>query len=423
MSVGPLTNAAAQALFKERYRDVVPALFEAGYEFCRLIEKKTDVEVVNNQKGLVIAKKLKPGGQVRTFEPDGGDLGRGTGAQYAKATLTPIPLLVALEATRATMWNTASDNIAIKNAIKDQLTDGTTEYKAQYDRYIFGDGTGVMATVASGGAGTTPVMTAPVGTRWLRQGHKYSVYDTTLAAKKDTVTVDSLTHPTRTANILVAAAGGAAAGDKYLPEGVTGANPVWFNGFRYHFSSATTGSWMGISRTNPQLNTIEVNAGGQLSQAHVRALRNRMRLFRGSQIFKSGDWRFVVNPAQLHAYEQIAWTLNFIPKGPKERSGVDVMYDPEAMTIDGVAVEVQDNQRPDTIDLTNLKNWYRVETVAFGLYTVQDISTFPVYGASGGLSATDITYLCGISQFGVDDPGAGGYISSLTVPAQYSEFV
>lgn len=421
MSVGPLSNTTIQGLFKEKYRDVVPALFETEQNFCSMIEKR-DVEKIG-PRGLIIAKKLKPGGQVRTFNPDGGDMGRGTGPQYDKGYVTPIPLLVALESTRAAQWNTSSNDIAIKNAVQDLLKDGTSEYKAQLDRYYFGDGTGVMATVASGGTGTTPVMTTPIGTRWLRVGHKYEVYNSGLTTKLGTATIDILDHPNKTATLTAAVAGMSASGDKLLPEGVTGSAPGWFWGVAYHSSSASTGLWMNMSRSSyPQIRSIEVGASsGALVPTHFRVLRNRLHLFRDDAM-KKGNWMIVWNPAQRHAYEELALAVNVIQKQPTQRSGVEMLYNPDQFEVDGIKTFSAPNQNPTRIDLLNLENFFRVETVPFGLYTVDDVSTFPIYGASGGLATSEVTYLASISQLCCDDPGLNAYISSLAIPTGYTEF-
>jgi len=419
MAVGPLSNTSGQALFKEKYRDVVPALFEAEQNFCSMIEKR-DVEKIG-PRGLVIAKKLKPGGQVRTFNPDGGDLGRGTGAQYDKGYVTPIPLLVALESTRAIQWNSSSNDIAIKNAVQDMLKDGTSEYKAQLDRYYFGDGTGVMGTIKTGATAASFELTTPIGTRWLRAGHKYEVYNSALTARTQTVTVDVLDHPNRTAYFTASTT--TTTNDKLLPEGVVGSSPTWFWGLAYHSSSANTGLWMNMSRaTYPQIRSINVDAGsGALTPTHFRLLRNRLELFRDGAM-KKGNWQYIWNPTQRQAYEELALLVNMIQKQPAQRSGVEMLYNPDQFEVDGIRTFAAPNQNATRVDLVNMENLFRVETVPFGLYTVDDVSTFPIYGASGGLATSEVTYLASISQLCCDDPGLNAYISSLAIPTGYNEF-
>lgn len=422
MAVGPQNQTNSTALFKERYRNLAVALYESGHDTCTKIDKRTDVEKVG-PRGLIIAKKMRPGGTVRTFLPDGGNLGRGTGALYAQAVVTAIPLLVALEATRAAQWYTATNDIAIKNAVKDQLKDGTTEYKAQLDRYIFGGGDGILASFASG-SGATYVMSAPIGTRWLRAGHSYELYTIGAAASRSqTVVIESIDHKNRSVTFTGTPSVVPNATDVLLPAGVTGVTPAWFLGFRYHFSSAATGLWLNVNRaTYPQVRTVEITAGsGPLVQTHIRALKNRMQLYR-EKCFERGNWEVVWNPAQQQAYEELGYGVNQYPKNQPSRTGLEVMYDPGQFSVDGMTPHTTPNQNPTVVDITNWDNWFRVETVAFGLYTVDEVSTFPVYGNDGGLTTSDVMYLAGIHNYAVDDPMMGGYISGLGIPEGYSEF-
>src|SRR5512144_3100103 len=112
----PALNASRiDALTKERYRSAVPQMYEASKSFCARLKKREDVELVG-RRTIRAAKKMTPGGQFRTFNPDGGDLGRGSGARYEVTTMTTLPLLLALEKTKSAMWETEQSELAIKNA-------------------------------------------------------------------------------------------------------------------------------------------------------------------------------------------------------------------------------------------------------------------------------------------------------------------
>ena len=137
---------------------------------------------------------------------------------------------------------------------------------------------------------------------------------------------------------------------------------------------------------------------------------------------KKGNWMFVWNPAQRHAYEELALAVNVIQKQATQRTGIEVMYNPDQFEVDGIKTFSAPNQNATRIDLVNMENFFRVETVPFGLYTVDDVSTFPIYGASGGLATSEVTYLASISQLCCDDPGLNAYISSLAIPTGYTEF-
>ena len=431
-TIAALNSNAVSATYKEKYRKVVAELFEAEQNVCSMIETRADVEVIG-PRGIRAAKKMRQGGQMRTWDPDGGPMGRGTGPEFAYTTLTPIPLLIALEKTKAAMWNTASEDIAMRNAVRDQLKDGTREYKANLDRYLMGDGTGVMATLDGTNVinTTTAYLGGTLGARHLRDGQQYVLYPSNLAGPRVdgggnivTYTVVQTDYPNKTAllNKAVNTAVGVTNTDVFLPAGVTGANPQWINGFRYHFTSSSSGLWMGMSRASwPQIRSIEIAAGGALVWQHIRTLKNKMQVFR-ENCFTKGRWQFVWHPAQAEAYEGLAQQQVHYVKRPSERTGVEVMFDQSDLKIDQFDAMTSANQKPDVIDLCNWDNWWRGETVPFGLYTVDDVSTFPVYdittGTGGGLVAADISYMAQIAQWAVDDPGLGGVISGLSYNSQ-----
>lgn len=416
MAVGPLNQAAVTATFKERYRDLVAQLYEAEDSACQLIEKRADVEITG-PRGVIAAKKIKPAGKVGTFSLDGGDLGRGTGAQYDKTTLTPIPLRVAVEYTLASKLFTGSQEIAILNAIKDLTKDGVTNMKVQQDRYLFGAGDGVLFNVASGQGTTALVGSLPIGSRWVYPGQTYQVYDATKTTNRGQVTVDTVDVDGNTTN-LVSAMAAMLATDVLVPEGLSGASPTWLYGTQYHFTASTAGLWLGLSRTTyPDLKTPTVTASGPLVPTHIRKLKNIMNMRRPG-CFKKGRWTPVMHPAQMQAYEEIGlMTTQYRMDG--QRGGLDVLFDQDQLRVDGFTPLSEPNQRPDRIDLLNWDNFYRAETMPFGLYTVDELSEFPIYGASGGPSTSTGMYYAQVFQWGVDDPALSGVVASLTVPSGY----
>lgn len=421
MAVGSLNQAAAQALFKEKYRDLVPALFEAGASTMQKIEKR-DVEKTG-PRGVIAAKKVKAGGQVRTADFNGGGLGRGTGPQYVNATKTTIPLLVALEKTRAAQWYTQSNDISITNAAKDLIKDGTIEFKAQCDRYLFRDGTGVMCVVATGGGTASITGTTPFGVQGLRKGHRYQVYDATLATNRGIVIVDDLDVQANTATLVntggVVLPAGFTNGDKLLPDGVSGASPTWFSGIRYQFSSSASGFWDTVNRaTYPGFRAQSVTATGALVPAYFRRLTSNLEQARPG-CFESGQWEYLWHPAQRAQYEDFGLQMTQYGNDTTKRGEVDLLFDVKKFRIDGMPQSVDVNQNPSIIDLTNWKNWYRAETTPYGMYTLNELDTFPTYGGDGGLATSELLYLCQVFQWVVDDPGAGGYIESLSVPTGY----
>ena len=419
-----MTEAQIDALLKERYRKAVPNLYEAAKTFCARLKKREDVELVG-KRTIRAAKKMIPGGQFRTFNPDGGDLGRGSGASYQFTTMTTLPLLLALEKTKSAMWETEQSELAIKNAVQEQLTDGVSEFATQCDRHLMTGGNGVLATTSSGAGTNVITMTTPNRSRWLREGNRYTVYDTTIATNRGMIEIavggnDKSTGIVTFVNSPVNPVFAAMVnGDVLLVDNITGATPTWIQGLRYHHSSATTGFWMGMNRANfPDIRTVQVSAGGPLMPTHFRQLKNRMALQR-DDLFKSGSWSWFFGPAQQQAYEELGLQITTRRTAGTEHQGTEIMSNVDDLIIDGMEALVSSNADPSIIDLVRWDNWWRGETVEFGLYTVDEIDTFPIYGASGGLAAADVMYFVQLAQWGVDDPRMGGYVSGLTVPTGY----
>lgn len=405
------TQANVAGLFKETYREVIPILYETGQAFGNRVQTRADVERAG-PRTLRLPKKMYNGGQFRTFAQDGGDMGRGSAAVWDTATLTPIPTLIALEQNKSVKWNTANDAIATHNAAKDLLTDGMEEYKTHLDRNLQGSGNGVLATCASN-AGLVVTFTAPIGSRRLRPGSYYQVYNTGLTVNRGKMLCTSVNYPGREATFDAFPAGFTVGSDVLMPDGVSGATPTWLYGLRYHHNSAATGLWMTLSRvTYPQIRTSEVVATGALVPNYIRLLKDRMELVRGPEMWQSGKWEWYIPTAQRHAYESLGIAQTRFDRGT-EHQGLEMMFNIDKLSIDGMSVLTSSNADPSFMDLVDWKNWGRGETLPIGLYTVEDDSVFQVYGASGGLAAAELVYICQIAQYFVDDPGRAGYISSL----------
>lgn len=412
------TQANVAALFKQTYREAIPMLFEVEDDFCSQINAKADIEKAGPNT-LIIPKKMTNGGMFRSFSPDGGDMGRGSGATYDRANLTPLPVLIALELNKAVKWNTANDAIAVHNAAKDLLTDGMEEFKAHLDRNLMTAGNGVLAT-SSAVVGTTVTFQAPFGSRLLRPGSAYTVYDTNLLINRGTMVCLTVDYPNRQATFDAIVAGFVAASDVLMPDGLTGATPTWIFGLPYHHNSSAVGFWMGLNRaTYPQIRTSQIAAGGAaLSTSHIRLLKSRIELLRGGKVWSTGKWQWFMSPAQRQAYEELGLQFARYEKG-SEHKGLEAMFDVGKLTIDGMPVMVSVNANPARIDLIDWSNWFKGETLPVGLYTVDDASTFQIYGASGGLAAAEIMYIANLAQYGVDDNQRGGYIDGLSFVAGY----
>jgi hypothetical protein len=417
-----MNEARIDALLKERYRKAVPEMYEKSNTFCGRLKKREDVEKVG-KRTIRAVKKMKPGGRFRTFNPDGGDLGRGSGGSYEYTTMTTLPLLLALEKTKSAMWETESSELAIKNAVQEQLTDGVSEFAAHEDKHLQGSGNGVLFTMSSGGGTATVVGTTPIRSRWVRENNLYTVYDSTINMNRGMVEIDVNDLPSGTLTLVNLPVNPVIASitntDVFLVDNITGATPTWIQGLAYHHSNAATGYWMGLNRANfPQLRTVGISVGGPIVPTHFRNLKQRMILLR-DDCFKTGNWSFVFPPSQIQAYEELAIQITRREREGIDHNGIEMLDNVDEIRVDGMEVVQVPNADPSRIDLIRWDNWWRGETVEFGLYTVDEIDTFPIYGSSGGIAAADIMYFVQLAQWGTDDPRMGGYLYSCTLPAGF----
>ena len=79
----------------EKVRTKLPVLFDREGPFFAAVEKK-DVEVISNRQ-MRGPLEIRTGGKFRFFNPDGGDMGRGSGNKFDKFVLSPAHVLFATE--------------------------------------------------------------------------------------------------------------------------------------------------------------------------------------------------------------------------------------------------------------------------------------------------------------------------------------
>jgi hypothetical protein len=71
------------------------------------------------------------------------------------------------------------------------------------------------------------------------------------------------------------------------------------------------------------------------------------------------------------------------------------------------------------IDFIAQDHWFKQEIMPLDFYDIDGKTVFPIYGASGGLASTKITYLTFGGNIATDDPAAGAYATGLSVPSGY----
>lgn len=406
------------ALELERVIPKIRELFEYEDTFFSSIQNK-DVEKISNRQ-MRIPLMISPGGSFQYFNPNGGDLGRGGGPVWDKALVNSVFVSENIEYTKAVQWGTDSDRKAITNAVRKLTATALMELKRQLDAQMQQPGNGVIGTVTTvataAGVDTYTLTTDGFGARLMREGQTIQLFDTTLATLRGSGVITQWDVENKTIQVTPAIAG-AVATDLIVTNGINSplSLPAIY-GVPYHHSNASTGTWLGFSRSaTPQIRSNRVNAGGSalslpLPRLAINKIGNRVGI---NNSFKPTAW---MHPAQKAAYEQIGQLVSTIYKDPKEQR-LDMYFD--GMQMAGAPVKATFNWNTKRIDFVDASVWGRGETLPIGFYTTDGRKIFEIRGASGGVATADIFYMVVGTQFFVNNPAATAYIDNLSVPTGY----
>lgn len=414
-----VVETQVNALELEKVIPKIRTVFERDDKFYANI-KKRDVEVISNRQ-MRVPLELRPGGSFQYFNADGGDLGRGGGPTFDKAVLTAVFVSENIEYTKLTEWSTNQDRKAIANAVRKLTASALDELRRQLDAQLMQPGDGTVGTVTTdtpaGGSNVIVMSTDGFGARLVRYGQTVQVFDTTLATNRGSGVITQWDVENKTISITPQIAG-VIAGDRLVTNGISSptALPALY-GVPYHHSNASTGTWLGFSRsTTPEIRANRVNAGNAaLVLPLPRLLINKI----GNRVGLENDFdpRAWTHPAQAHAYEEIGQLMTTIAKQPKNDSLN--MYFGESMSLAGATLVKSFNWNPTRIDFVTDSVWGRGEILPIGFYKTDGRSIFEIRGPSGGVATADIFYMVVGMQTFVNNPAGCGYIDNLAVPSGY----
>lgn len=414
-----VTEAQVAAYELEKVVPKVQVAFERDKKFFSSIEKK-DVQKVS-YRAMRVPIELRPGGSFGYFNPDGGGLGRGGGPQADKATLQSVFVSENIEYTKLTQWSTDDDRKAIINSVRRLTATALDELMRQLDAQMMQAGTGAIGTITtvatSGGVDTYTCTTDGFGVRLMRYGQPVQVFDATLATLRGSGTITQWDVENKTVSVTPAVTG-AIATDIIITSGLSApsTNPALF-GVPYHHSNASTGTWLGFSRSNtPEIRSNRVNAASSaltlpLPRLAINKIGNRVGI---DENFKPVAW---MHPAQVQAYENIGQLVSIIHKQPKDEA-LDLYFN-DSMQMAGAPVRKSFNWDKTRIDFVNADVWGRGETLPIGFYTTDGRKIFEIRDSSGGVATADIFYMVLGTQTFVSNPAATAYIDNLAVPSGY----
>lgn len=414
MSIASVSAAIASQ--HEFLRPELELLYMASSRFWSRIKSRTDIKPVSNRPARIPFEALS-GGKFRVMNPDGGDMGQGSGPTETFGSLSCVYFLQASQYTALAEWSTDSDEKAIKNYVSLTQQRAAETFAAYMDATVQGDGSNTLDTVVS-----TTTNGLVVNNANLFQDNQdvdiYSALGTFVAA----VTVESVDIANNTIWLTGAVPGGVTTGYLLLVSSSAGVANSGLFGLRYYQVSGNAGNYMNVQRSAfpGKYSTPSIAVNGALTPATVRALEAQIEL--AMSIDRADEAELV---AHCNVDVRAAWENNailvqqVIMNQVKGDESVDMLKAKAPTEIAGREMLVNERAKPGYLDFLALKHWFRIEGHPLDYYEVGGQTIFPAYGASGGLAASMIFYLVTGVQVGNGQPRLGAFASGITIPKFY----
>lgn len=432
------TNSDIVAAQVER---VVPKLqewFETSTQITALIKRAADSHKVSGWTGndgnghaLRVPIMQYVGGDYRTFNYDGGDMGGGSSAKMAYMHYGYFPATYNIELTQLQREATASKEQAVVNIFNFHLKRAIKEAQAYDESSFFQDSTGVLATGAGTGTPTSPNPTinleANFGPQRLRLGQIVDVYSSGLDTNRTSsaaVRVTKIDWTNKTASI-TGTVTGVANTDRICFAGMSATLTAgsWKNGLYTFNSSATSGTTGGLDRSvYTEIQTPNVAAGSSaLVPAHVLLLSD--------QIIQRRDENALASMVGVcHMAQRAACFFTGISVSEWHRGTSDKMIDivpaniSESTTFPMAGIKHYISKKADRsrVDWFIAKNYGRALLHDLKFHDVGKGPIFETRAATtNNVAAGMRMHMVSTDQIYSVDPGAAGFISGLSLPSGY----
>lgn len=422
------TNAQYVAYQYEKLLPRVEELMQGDTTLFEKIEKR-NVETQSSRamRGIL---DVFSGTSPSQVDPDGGDFGRGKAIVSTYWQLSPVFFSAATEFTKYAEIATDSKEKAVESAAKRNLEKMTQRFKVFLESLLNSDstGSGTIDTVVSTGTNQIVVNNA----NQFQDQMNFNVFPSLGSAPRTgynpdgTVTVlsNDATTSTQTVYLTGPIPVGTVAGDLLIIAGAPGVASTSLLGLQYHQNNpGNTGTWLNLARSAypGRLITPFVNMNNfAITPAAIQRGKNAMKSALGVDNPNVKDFLLHFNVDQDAAWQNLSLTPQIVVANQlKGGNAVDMLQADSAETVGGMQKLVSIHAKRGRIDGLVLKHWGRGEIKPIGPLDFGGQTLWPVYGASGGLSATTITYIWGGFNFFVDNPRAGVYWPSCGIPASY----
>lgn len=418
-----LTGLGTVALQLEKVHREVPVLFEREDKGLYSMIKKSGRTDKSSTRPTRLPLLMGPGGKFGGYNPEGGDMGLGSGDVYDFGQVTPIFQRMAVQFTQLSQYATDSDDKAVKDAVNQQIANSLKQAGVALDQAVQGAGQGVLGTVSSV-SGATATMQVPNGAVGVYDGEDLNILNSTLTTQRNLggpVTVQNHDMVGGTVVFTANLPGTVVNGDVLTDPFITPNNTVGLFGIKYHHNNATSGIWLTLNRaTYPfQLRTPSINGNNNsLIQPMIRQGRNKIRKTLGADVIETENFIAYMNTDQEMAYEQLGLNMESIVKegAGGKANDLELLFTGK-LTMAGMPIKCSIHADQTRIDFIALKHWGRVVSKELGFFKdYEGKMIFPTYGASGGINASWLFYYDIGHQIWDDNPLMGCYLFSLAVP-------
>lgn len=420
------TVAQTFALQKEKVRNQLSLLYQLDDTLWSEIESRTDVEVVSSRPTR-IPLELLAGGTFTTNTPDGGDLGLGSAPITDFMTLVPTYFFQCNQWTKQAEISTNGQEKAVEDYTKLNMKRAMQNFRT-YMEAIFTQGAGdnqLDTATATAAIGATSVKVN--NANQFQDQQPVDVWTATGGTFVGTFVVQSVDAANKTLWLSTPLGFQVTSGYGLYVRGSAGvANSGLYGLFQAAFS-ANTGTCFGLSRASypGKLIMPYVSGGNQpITPSTARKLSAQMQIALGASKAFELDLQVNMGPDQMAAWENTGLIVSQVIQNQlKGDESEDMLKKHTPRTFMGYPIVNKGmgniHAKQGRIDGVCVKCWGRVENQPIDFLEYGGQTLFPQYGASGGLSASTFFYLwTGCNAFN-DNPRAGFFADTLSVPSGY----
>ena len=408
-------NAQAIAYQLEKVIKKVQDAMQRDHLLFDKIEKRP-VEVTA-MRALAWALDLVPGTKTRQVDPDGGNAGRGAAIQAARAQTSVAFFEAATEMTDLAMSATDSADKAVADFAKRNMEKQVVQFRNFCESLLNSDSNaaGIFDTITSI-AGTV----IGVNNANMFQGQKdFQVLPGVGQASRGSITILNVDVNAKQLYLSTALPPGTIVGDVLVIDGSPGIANSSLQSLASNHLDSNVQAWNNLPRASfpGQLKTPHVAMNNfAVTPSSVKLGLNYLRRVLPAEM--ELDLLVHMGFDQDQALENYAYMANptIIWNETKGDRNIDMIKKQSAETVAGYPKLVSKQARPGRIDCLHLKSWFRGELRPIGPLERGGQTVFQTYGDDGGLPFSQINYIWGGFQVGLENPKCGLYFDGCAIP-------